>query len=192
LKLENVSAIIPAAGYSRRMGSDKALLLFSPGLNFAANLVKNYSESGVQPIILVVNKNLDQLQLSRGPYVTVVNHQLELGRSWSIQLGIQKLPEGSSCFIQNIDNQFIEPELLKVLYAELKPDRYIVPIFKERGGHPILLGSTIVEHIRKSIDTPDFRQLLNLFERIEVTYHNERILLNINTQEEYKKILISP
>ncbi len=187
LKIGDISVIIPAAGNSGRMGSDKALLPAGTGLNFAANLVDNYFEYGVQFIILVVNENLDQVQLTPGAYITVINSQLELGRSWSIQLGIQQLPEGSSCFIQNIDNQFIEHELLEILLAKLKPDCYVIPVFKGRGGHPILLGSKIVQHIRKSINVPDFRQLLNLFERIEVPYPDERILWNINTPEDYNK-----
>jgi len=92
------NVILLAAGNSARMGMDKALLPAGNGLSFAGNLAGKYREAGAGKILLLVNHRLDQSKLLPGNIETVVNHQPELGRGWSVQLGLRNLPEGSCCF----------------------------------------------------------------------------------------------
>jgi len=181
----HVSVVIPAAGLSGRMGKDKALLPYGNGLCFAENLIKSFSDYGCKPVVLVVNETFDGVLLRNGDFIPVVNHKLNLGRSYSIHLGLQLIPKEASCFIHNIDNPFIEKKLLGNLLEAIDDDSYSVPVFKGKGGHPVLLGKSVTEHIRQQAFSMDFREELKKFHRIEIPWPDKRILWNINTPEDY-------
>jgi len=181
-----VSVIIPAAGNSGRMGSDKALLTFPAGLNFADHLGTAYRTFGAESVVLVINGDLDRSRVDQGLFVCVINEHVEKGRSYSIRLGIEKISAGQACFIHNVDNPFADPFLFDVLLAALIPDGYVVPVCDGRGGHPVLLGGIMVEYLRKSEVPADFRMVLQKFRRKEIPFKDERILWNINTPADYE------
>ena len=183
------SVIIPAAGNSGRIGTDKALLAYGNGFSFAEHLIKSYSGFGVHPVVMVVNTMLDLSGFATSQYVTVLNEHTDWGRSYSIMLGTRKVPKKCSCFLHNIDNPCIGNELLSLLLEANEPDSYVVPVFQGRGGHPILLGNRIVEYLQNMDEVPDFREVLKQFNRIEVPYGDERILWNINTPAEYERFI---
>jgi CTP:molybdopterin cytidylyltransferase MocA len=182
-----LSAVIPAAGSSGRMGRDKALLVNGNGVTFARHLVNCFSIYGCNPIVMVVNEKYDQASFQAKNLVTIVNLQPEKGRSWSVLLGLKNVPMGNACFIQNIDNPFLEPGLLDRLVESVPPDGYAVPVHHGHGGHPILLGNSVVDFFRVQPELHDFRLDLQRFTRIEVPYPDEGILWNINTPAEYKQ-----
>ncbi|MEI7980770.1 MAG: NTP transferase domain-containing protein, partial [Bacteroidota bacterium] len=86
------SALIPAAGRSDRMGTEKALLTLPGGSTFASHLINTYRELGCETVVLVHNETLDLSAIRSGPFVAVLNKNQEWGRSWSIHLGLQKIP----------------------------------------------------------------------------------------------------
>jgi CTP:molybdopterin cytidylyltransferase MocA len=186
---KSFSAIIPAAGNSGRMGSDKALLVYREGQSFASHLVNSYSSFGAQPVVLIVNDQNDQPDLMTNALIRVINRHTEYGRSHSIFLGLQQVPDGNACFIQNIDNPFIDPDLLAQMIALIESDQYIVPVWNAMGGHPVLLGQDVVRHIQGMNALPDFREILKEFNRVALPYPDDRILLNINTPSEYARFL---
>ena len=171
------------------MQRDKALLLTGDGLTFAGHLLNCFGSYGCKPVVLVVNEQFDVSRFQAENLVTLVNHHLEKGRSWSIQLGLKQVPEGYSCFIQNIDNPFLDPGLLDQLIGAVIPDGYAGPVCQGRGGHPILLGSKVVDFIRQQRELFDFRRVLQQFHRVEVSYPDIRILWNINTPDDYKEFI---
>ena len=185
------SAILPAAGLSTRMGRQKALLPYGSGYNFAQHLSSGFSGFGCNPVVMVVNEDFDPAAIAPGELIFVVNRHLELGRSHSIHLGLKHVPDRVSCFIHNIDNPFPGLSLLAMLCEAVKDYGYAVPVYQGRGGHPILLGKNVTEDLRSRHDLGDFRQALEAFERIEVPCSDARILMNINTPEEYQRFLSS-
>lgn len=171
------------------MGSDKAMLANGRGFTFAGHLVNCFGAYGCKPVVLVVNSQFDASPFKGENIVTVVNHHLEKGRSWSIHLGLKHVPQGSACFIQNIDNPFLEPGLLDILLGSAPPDGYAVPVSPGGGGHPVLLGEKVVDWFRQEPDYPDFRDSLRRFTRTGVSFPDERIRWNINTPGDYKEFI---
>ena len=183
------SAIIPAAGNSSRMGSNKALLANGEGQTFASHLVKNYSEFGAHPVVLIINEHHNQPEFDDSPFIQVMNKNVEYGRSHSIFLGLQQIPRGCACFIQNIDNPFIEPYLLEQMIKLIESNGFVVPVWNGMGGHPVLLGQNVVNYIQGMKALPDFREVLKEFKRIALPYPDERIIWNINTPGDYARFL---
>ena len=184
-----LSAIVPAAGNSGRMGRQKALLPFGNGLNFATNLVTFYADFGCDPVVLIVNSELDAILVQTNKNLLVVNHQVNLGRLYSIQLGLQHIPEGRFCFIHNVDNPYLEMDLFRQMVNVAGDESYVVPVYNGRAGHPALLGPGVIDCIRRKEHHADLREILMGFTRIEVTCSDERILWNINTPAEYEAFL---
>jgi len=184
------SVIIPAAGASSRMGTMKALLEHSPGKNFAEFITDGYKSIGCNPIVLVVSQTgLSNNTVPKG-CEAVVNHHVHLGRSHSIQLGLSRIPAGNACFIHNIDNPFLEGALLEMLKGKLEPDGYVVPVFNGRGGHPVLMGSDVVAHLKGLEQLDDFKKEIAIFSRIDLVYPDQKICWNINTPEDYRMFMI--
>ena len=181
------SVIIPAAGNSGRMGSEKPLLQLADGKTFLENLVIKYTEYGAEPVVIIVNNTFNLSRIDPGSYVCVVNDHVGCGRSYSIRLGVQYIPSDHICFIQNVDNPFVDAELLDNLLGSVKDDSYVIPVYNCRGGHPVLLGKNIVSTIATNSPLADFREVLKKFTRIEIPWKDPRILLNINTPEDYRK-----
>lgn len=183
------SVLILAAGNSERMGRNKATLPFGNDLTFAGHLISSYAQSGYSSIIMVVNERFSSAFIDSDKVKLVINHHLEKGRSWSVQLGLQNVPCGHSCFIQNIDNPYADADLLLQMCSAISPDRYIVPVFNGKGGHPILLGNRLIDQLRMKSSIPNLRDALGEFERFEVVSADDRILLNINTPEAYSDFI---
>jgi molybdenum cofactor cytidylyltransferase len=181
------SAVIPAAGLSERMSTGKGMLLYDKDCCFAEHIISCFGNYGCNPIVMVINKTFNIARLKNCNFLPVINHKLNLGRSYSIHLGLQLNPRGTSCFIQNIDNPFLEKPLLDSLLEAVDADSYAVPVYEGRRGHPVLLGKRVAEHIRYRPYTMDFREELKAFSRIEVPYPDRRILWNINTPEDYTR-----
>jgi CTP:molybdopterin cytidylyltransferase MocA len=184
-----LSAIIPAAGIPQRMGSSRAALSIARRLAFAGHLVNVFTSYGCNPVVMVVNEDFDPATCPTENAVIVLNRRLDKGRSWSILLGMKYIPEHYMCFIQNVNNPFLEPDLLDKLKETATPSGYVFPICKGQSGHPLLLGSEVVNHLRGLEELPDFLQTLRTFPGYKVPYEDERILLSINTPADYRAYL---
>ena len=184
-----VSAIIPAAGNSIRMGKHKALLRHYNHMSFAGHLINIYRQSGCSPVVVVVNEEVESDIFQTDGAVVVINKEVAMGRSHSIRLGSYQIQEGCHCFIHNVDNPFLELLLIEKLRDAITPDRYAVPVYNGKAGHPVLLGSLIVDDIRRRPSHMDFKEVLSSFQRIEVTFPDERIFWNINTPDDYMEFL---
>jgi len=187
---EKLAVLILAAGNSERMGCDKATLPFGNGLTFAEQLISAYSGPGFGPIIIVVNKRTEITFPVPANVRYVLNENVAQGRSWSVRLGLQNIPPMQGCFVQNVDSPFTDPALLKQMQLALKPGAYVVPVFGGRGGHPVLLGSLVVDELRKKEEIPNLREALEEYERVEVPSNDNRIHLNINTPAEYREFIL--
>ncbi len=184
-----ISALIPAAGISARMGTDKALLNTAGGSSFIWHLLEGFTAFGCEPVILVVNERFPAVKGHDKKTVPVLNRHPEKGRTYSIWLGLQQVPPRNACFIQNTDNPYLDPGLLNCLADSLLPESYSVPVFNGKSGHPILLGKSIVNRLRELENEFDFRSELSKCQRIEVPWHDNRILLNINTPDDYDEFI---
>lgn len=177
------------------MGEPKAFLKIG-NTTFLEKIISAYRQSGIEATVVVLNSKL--FAGKRAGLIATANKKTEfisnafpeLGRFYSIRLGVQKLRETDYCFIQNIDNPFIDPELICLLKKHKNPYGCTQPVYKGKGGHPVLISKKIMEAI-KEVKTFDFnlRDLLNRFDRKQVDFDRSDILVNINTKEGYRNYI---
>jgi len=190
----SISAIILAAGQSKRMNRPKPFLAFDEKKNFISNLISTYIVAGIKKICVVVSPSI-KMECSKiikehytgWPVTIVVNSFPEKGRFYSLQLGLEKT-DTEFCFIQNADNPFVTENLLSHMCRRIKQDAYVVPVFKNEKGHPIVICKKIMNHCSK-LNGNDFnlREELHKFEEISLEWNQKNILANINTEDEYQK-----
>jgi CTP:molybdopterin cytidylyltransferase MocA len=189
------SCIILAAGNSVRMGEHKALLKFDSDRNFIQKLTETYLLAGIEQVIVVVNSELfkliseSSLALS-GKVKLVVNDKPELGRFYSLQTGVKLIPTGNYCFFQNIDNPFTSEELLKEMILHKAKAGVIIPTFNKKSGHPVLISPLVVKRIFEGTDYKiRIDTFLNQFTEKKIEVPDPKILLNINSPEDYSNCI---
>jgi molybdenum cofactor cytidylyltransferase len=184
------SALILAAGLSDRMGQPKALLMWDASRTFLEKTIGEYLDASCREVICTVNRFVlpycETLNYDRSVRF-ILNRHPEWGRVYSVRLGLQELRESSFCFIQNVDNPFInKTDILKILDAR-DPEAWCSPEFLGRGGHPVLVPKAITEKIlQKNIPGVTLRDILYLFPKKTLEMEDDSILRNINTPEEYR------
>ena len=208
MKPEHVGVVILAAGRSERMKEFKALLPFDRKERFLERIISVYSGWGCKEIVVVTNQEMLKEIESRaglgekkggtakvenkgrlpGLVTLVLNDHIEFGRFYSVKLGLSAIRESEFCFIQNVDNPFVAKTILDLIYRNRNAEAYISPVFNTRGGHPVLLNRNQVELIAGwPLDDANLKEMLNTMECIKVEMPDDRVLININSPEEYKR-----
>ncbi len=187
------SALILAAGNSGRMGRLKAFLPFNQQLCFLEKVIHTFLDFGIQKLVVVLNKegikSFEKLHLAQNQEIqAVLNAYPEKERFYSVQTGLKALQPDGAVFIHNVDNPFVQSDVLEKLIGSFRQNTYVVPTFKNKGGHPILLSPEIA---RDLISTNDYSQNLKTFlhqyTQTRIAVNNENILININTPKDYEK-----
>ncbi|HOZ30221.1 MAG TPA: NTP transferase domain-containing protein [Bacteroidales bacterium] len=185
------SVIILAAGTSGRMGLPKISLRFDKAYNFAEKLCNSFNVKDCKKIVLVVNSDSETLirsekfKLNQKTEI-VLNSHIEFGRFYSLQSGLKNCIQDLPVFFTNIDNPFVDERLIKGLISGLNEADYICPIYKNKGGHPVLISQTVVKDILIQEDnSQNLKTYLQRFKRKNVEFADEKILTNINTPDDY-------
>lgn len=185
--------IILAAGLSARMGHSKAFLKWDKHTTFLEKIIQEYTSFESGQVIVVLNPDGYQQILNEYPAVAeyceiIINPHPEKGRLISLKLGVSDLPQGTACYVQNVDNPFVTAEVLDAMDDLVEPDVYVVPVYDGKGGHPVLMGASVIDYISEiQEEDMDLHLILQKFKRIEVETKDKKILININTEEDYKK-----
>jgi molybdenum cofactor cytidylyltransferase len=187
--------VILAAGRSERMEELKAFLPYDDNTRFIEKIISTYSGWGCSEIIVVTNQQAFQRMKEMGmiPSIVtmVVNDHMEFERFYSVKLGLGAIRSSSFCFIQNIDNPFINSQILDLLYEQRSNEKYISPVFENKGGHPVLLNRENMNRISNwSVNSANFKEVLNTMECLNVEMPNGRVLININSPDEYQRFFI--
>ncbi len=164
----NVSAILLAAGRSRRMGAFKPLLPFG-ARTVVETCVDNLRAAGIGEIVVVVGHRGDEVraQLAPRPLRFAMNEEAESEMAVSIARGVEQLSDGAQAvLLALVDQPAVAPEIVRcVLAAHAQTGaRLVVPEYEGRGGHPVLID---LAYRAELLHLDPARGLRALFERHE-------------------------
>jgi molybdenum cofactor cytidylyltransferase len=139
-----VSAIILAAGESKRMGRDKLLLDFG-GETLIERVVGALVRSKVDRILVLAGANSGKIRkLFRGRKALVVrNRKYKEGMAASIREGLRHIdPETHGVLIALGDHPFLTTEVIdQLIDGYRKTEKGIVyPVFEGKPGHPVIFN----------------------------------------------------
>ncbi|MBM4314082.1 MAG: molybdenum cofactor cytidylyltransferase [Deltaproteobacteria bacterium] len=195
-----ISAIVLAAGESRRMGRPKQMLAWQ-GKTLLRHVLDSLIDSAVDDIILVlgheaeaIRKSLTDLQSSR--IKVVINPDYKRGMASSLRRGLLALVPGSEAFLVLLaDQPGIGPEIIDRLirgFREADPKRGIVrPVYRGRPGHPVLIGVRYLQEALQLQGDVGARQILidHPVDILEIEVDRDAVLKDIDTPEEYQKLI---
>ncbi len=189
------SVVILAGGNASRMKFPKPWLKIND-TTFLEKIIETYQNFGIHNIIVVINQKFcikqweNMFQSIKDKAIVVENIEVEKGRLYSLKLGLQKIVDADFIYIQNIDNPFIDESILETLAQYKCENGVTVPTFQGKGGHPILIHKVIAAQIINNFESDStLHDIINQFDRKNVGVENESILMNINTPEDYQKVL---
>ncbi len=185
----DLGCVVLSAGRSGRMGTHKALLPYPDGGTYMSHIIDSYRAAGIGTMALVVAPTIPTASFTDIPGVHIVrNPYHSLGRSHSLRMGLAALSPVRYCFVQNIDNPFVEPTLIDALFAARDQAPYITPQHNGRSGHPVLIDRSVIECVLAGSgrDTP-LNLLFSGFDRHRVPTDDPRVLVNINTPEDHAR-----
>ncbi len=206
MQAPKTSVVILAGGKSERMGFPKPFLAFDEKRTFLKKITEEYTYFGCNSIVVVLNKDLfvdrnrKYIESISGNIKVILNDSPELGRFYSLKLGLSAIDNTSYCFLQDIDNPFINRDLLKTIYQNKIDFGYTVPYYINVSadieikikGHPILLSNMVVDEIKNIPNNYlSIKDVLKQFLKRLIEVSDKNILVNINTQAEYKSLFDS-
>jgi CTP:molybdopterin cytidylyltransferase MocA len=140
--LNDISAILLAAGRSRRMGAFKPLLPFGDRTVIEAG-VANLQAADVSDIIVVVGHRAEDIRahLSTLDLTFALNSDPDSAMGVSIAYGVESVPAAAGgLLIALVDHPGVPAEVIKaVVDAWRNGARLVQPEYEGHGGHPVLV-----------------------------------------------------
>jgi molybdenum cofactor cytidylyltransferase len=188
----SVSAILLAAGLSRRMGRPKQLLPLH-GKPVIIHCFDNIFASGIRDIVVVLGLQGEKIKSIIGdfPIKIAFNSDESSDMSGSVRVGLQNISRSSTGVLICLSDQpLISTDTFKVLieWNAREPEKIIVPVYHSRKGHPVLLPKHIAQEVfhgslLRDIVNKDAGRI------IYVEIPDKGILLDMDTEEDYKSIV---
>lgn len=188
-----ITAIILAAGESKRMGQPKMLLPWG-GSTVLQTVITAFQTAGVKDILAITGGAHDQVDALIGHTVqTFFNENYQQGEMLSsIQAGLRvKMRNAQAALIALGDQPQIQVKTIKLILQKYKQTKasLIVPSYKMHRGHPWLVALEFWQEILSMQPTESAREFLERHTR-DIHYvelNTPTILQDLDTPEEYIK-----
>lgn len=158
----NVTAIILAAGASKRLGRPKQLVRINDE-TLIDRTIRIAREAGIAHIIVVLGANADAIRHSaklQNVQITI-NNEWQKGMASSIRNGLGALPpETEAIVLLNCDQPAVTPAHLQALIAELSHSSIAASTYADRTGTPAAFLHQQVEDLKSLRGDQGARSLL--------------------------------
>jgi len=192
-----ISAIVLAAGESKRMGQNKLLLPWQ-GKTILEGVLDALLNSQVEEVILVLGHEAERIRekVPAQKIKIVSNSDYKKGMSTSIRQGLMALDESAKAFIIVLGDQpGISREIFNRLIREFQQNyphkNIVVPSYRGTRGHPVLFSTKYMKEALQLQGDVGCRQILadHPEDILTVQVNTEAVLFDIDTPEEYEKYL---
>ena len=193
--MDMVTAVILAAGMSKRMGKPKMMLPWGE-ITVIEKVVQTLQDAGMDSLLIVGGDNLDTLKEKLHQYRIryLLNKDYAEGEMLSsVKVALRALVRENTdaALIVLGDQPQIEADVVMTIIDTYKMSRneIIVPSFRHHRGHPWLVGKTLWKEVL-NLGPPDtLRDFLS--NNQELIFHVEvktpSILEDIDTPDDYAR-----
>lgn len=197
-----ISAIVPAAGMSTRMGSSNKLLLPFNGKTLVERAVDTLIESNIDEVVVVVGHQGDMVKtLLQGRNIHLVeNPHYKEGMASSIRAGVSAVsPETEAIMICLADQPLLEPvDLNRIIsamaHAKAAGKSIVVPFYQGQRGNPVILDA---KHRNAMIDVVGDIGCKRIIKQnpgsvFGIDMETDHVVRDVDTMEEYRELGGSP
>ncbi|MDR2771009.1 MAG: histidine phosphatase family protein [Clostridiales Family XIII bacterium] len=190
--------VVLAAGYSSRMGDFKALLDVG-GQPAAARLIDALRAGGAADVVLVTGharERLAELIGARGA-VEAYNERFADGMFASVKAGLTKALEitggqASAFLLLPVDCPLAPASAIRALLDahRKQPARFIVPCYRGKKGHPLLIPAGFLPEILAQEDGNGLKAVTERYEDelLRLETGDEGVVLDMDGPEGYAEI----
>ena len=193
-----ITALVPAAGLSRRLGLNKLLLSFK-GKPLIAHAVDTLLASAVDEIIVVLGHEANQVRatIAEKRVSFVENRDYHGGLGSSVRAGFAAIPlHTTAIMIYLADQPLLEPEdvnfLIRAFSEAVKTNKNIVvPLFRGQRGNPVIVNSSYQASILAIAGEIGCRRVIkqNPDQVLTVEMETDHVVRDIDTMEDYERLL---
>lgn len=190
--MDNIWAIVLAAGKSTRMKQQKLLMPFN-GKTIVETVISKIIPVLKSNIMVVLGSNRAEIIEKINPFQveSCFNINYDKGMLSSVVCGFNSIPESAEAALVFLGDQ---PQISKkVIWNVINTWKasekgMIIPTFNGRRGHPVLIETKYIEEINRLDPEKGLRQLMQKFSKdiAEVEVAEAEILRDIDTPEDYK------
>jgi molybdenum cofactor cytidylyltransferase len=188
-----ICAVVPAAGRSRRMGTQKLLLPLGC-TTVIGHVVDELLRSVVDEVYVVVGHQPERITagLSGRAVSIVTNPDFDSGMLWSVRCGLRALPPECEAILLALGDQpAVTAELVDAMaesFVTVK-QRILVPIYGNRRGHPLLFSADFRGEILTQYDDRGLRGLLRAHaaDVFELPVSTAAVLSDVDYPEDYRR-----
>ena len=189
----NIQALILAAGFSRRMGRFKPLLLWD-GKTVLARCVESFRQAGITDMTVVTGHRHQEVAevCSQLGVNWKYNQNHAQGMFSSLLAGAQALPDHAQAFfLLPVDIALVRPWTIQQTAQHFQEHKPLVayPCFQDQRGHPPLLSTQLIKAIGEYSGYGGLRWLLQGFESqaLDVQTFDRNVLLDMDHPEDFTR-----
>ncbi|MDP4115639.1 MAG: NTP transferase domain-containing protein [Bacteroidota bacterium] len=195
-----ITGLLIAAGLSKRMGSNKALLSYNNLTFTSCIIIKLLTVCDNVTVVLgheskIVNeKVLSELKVENIPLEKIkfiVNEDYMNGMFTSLQMGIKSISKADWIMYHFVDQPQIPVSFYSHFEEEIDPNYdWIQPIYGERKGHPVIFNSNICKEIEFALAGKNLKQIIQLghFKKKYFPCNTSSTIEDIDVAEDYQKL----
>lgn len=193
-----ISAILLAAGESRRMGGDFKPLMKWGTRTVIGACIDNLKRSRVDEIIVVLGFRESEIRsrLAGAGVQFAINREYSKGMLSSLKTGLPLVsPRCDGVLVTLVDQPMVGPDVINPLVISFGDyeKRISIPTYEGQHGHPIVISREFEDEIMKIDDAdPDgLKAIINAHrnEIQEVPVQSSSILEDIDSPEDYARLV---
>jgi molybdenum cofactor cytidylyltransferase len=192
-----ITAIVPAAGLSSRMGQNKLLMRFG-NKSLIEHAVDTLTASNVTEIVVVLGHEANEIrnQLEGKQVRFVENRNYREGLSTSVRVGMAAVLKGADAImIYLADQPLLESDEIKRViqaFADAKREgkSIVVPFFGNRRGNPVILDASYREMAFDIAGDAGCRRIIKRHPEqvFAIRMETEHVVRDVDTPEDFRGI----
>ena len=189
-----ISAILLAAGQSKRMVGENKLTKEIKGIPLIKLSVKNILASSVDELIIVLGyqKEIIEKFIDKSEKIKFFfNKDFESGMASSIEEGLNHLSKNAEAFFICLgDMPMVSPDIYNQLIKSKDNKEIIVPTYKGQQGNPVLFDKSMKEKILDIRGDVGAKKVLELNKAkiLNLEINDQSIAKGFNTQDDFSSL----
>ena len=189
-----ISAILLAAGQSKRMDGENKLTKEIKGIPLIKLSVKNILASSVDELIIVLGyqKEIIEKLIDKNEKIKFVfNKDFESGMATSIKAGLNHLSKKTEAFFICLgDMPMVSHDIYDQLVKSKNNKEVIVPTYKGQQGNPVLFNKSMKEKVIDISGDIGAKKILKLNKDkiLNLEIDDQSIVKGFNTQGDFSSL----